>query len=336
MNIKITLSVLIVLGFSSKVTAQWVQSGNNVLLNSGSVGIGTQNPAAKLSIDGNSGSFVGADIVIKRSGSLQGVGQSPTIQLEDTESGRGSIIQSFRGQLQFFNSSGNGWRECMRLIENGNVGIGTSTPSAKLEVGGNDNTYMGADISITRSSSSPGEGRSPALQFNDLSTGDASIIQSYHGTLQFLNSSSGSGWREHMRITGDGNVGIGMTAPDARLSVNGTIHTKEVKVDMNGWPDYVFDKSYLLPSLQEVDLYIAKHRHLPDVPSEKEVLDNGINLGEMNRLLLKKIEELTLYLIRKDSMDKEKEVLIKTQQEQIEELKGQMEGILKKVDSLSR
>jgi len=94
-----------------------------------------------------------------------------------------------------------------------------------------------------------------------------------------------------------GNVGIGVSSPQNKLDVNGTIHSKEVKVDMNGWSDFVFKKDYKLPTIDEVDKHINENGHLENIPSEEEVLKNGINLGEMNAKLLQKIEELTLYII---------------------------------------
>jgi hypothetical protein len=100
-----------------------------------------------------------------------------------------------------------------------------------------------------------------------------------------------------MLIDKNGNVGIGTLTPDAKLAVNGLIHTKEVKVDLIGWPDYVFESNYNLPSLSDVEKQIAIDGHLKDIPSAKEVENNGVKLGEMNKLLLQKIEELTLYLI---------------------------------------
>jgi hypothetical protein len=104
----------------------------------------------------------------------------------------------------------------------------------------------------------------------------------------------------------DGNVGIGTTNPTNKLDVNGTIHSKEVKVDMEGWSDFVFKKEYNLPTLEQVEKHIADKGYLENIPSEEEVLQNGINLGEMNDKLLQKIEELTLYLIE---MKKENESL---------------------------
>jgi hypothetical protein len=104
-----------------------------------------------------------------------------------------------------------------------------------------------------------------------------------------------------------GNVGIGTTTPDANLAVNGTIHTKEVKIDITGFPDYVFKPTYRLQPLSALKNYIDQNQHLPEMPSAQEVTKNGVNLGEMNKLLVKKVEELTLYLIEKDKQLQDQE-----------------------------
>ncbi|MCV9387471.1 hypothetical protein [Reichenbachiella ulvae] len=82
--------------------------------------------------------------------------------------------------------------------------------------------------------------------------------------------------------------------------VTGTVKTNEVKVEATQWPDYVFEEGYELPSLENTANYIQEYGHLPGVPSASEVNENGVSLGEMNEVLLKKIEELTLHLIEKD------------------------------------
>ncbi len=97
-----------------------------------------------------------------------------------------------------------------------------------------------------------------------------------------------------------GNIGIGVTSPKAKLDVNGIIRSKEVKIEATGWSDFVFNEDYKLPSLKDLDAHIKNHRHLPDIPSENEVLENGINVGEIQAKLLQKIEELTLYVIEQD------------------------------------
>ena len=107
----------------------------------------------------------------------------------------------------------------------------------------------------------------------------------------------------------NGKVGIGTKTPDELLTVKGKIHTQEVLVDLNGAvaPDYVFElyftgasevkPDYKMLSLQELSAYIEAYHHLPEVPSATELEANGLQLKEMNLVLLQKIEELTLYTL---------------------------------------
>lgn len=94
-----------------------------------------------------------------------------------------------------------------------------------------------------------------------------------------------------------GNVGIGTRLPGERLSVNGNIRAKEIKVETTGWPDFVFHKNFTLPRLEQTEKYILANGHLEGIPSTVEVEVNGLSLGEMNKKLLQKVEEITLYLI---------------------------------------
>jgi len=101
-------------------------------------------------------------------------------------------------------------------------------------------------------------------------------------------------------IIASGNVGIGTNTPAEKLSVNGNIRAKEIKVEAANWPDYVFEKDYQMPSLTETEAFINEHKHLPGMPNKDQVAAEGISLGEMNRKLLEKVEELTLLLIEKE------------------------------------
>jgi len=81
---------------------------------------------------------------------------------------------------------------------------------------------------------------------------------------------------------------------------NGIVQAKEIQVRLDGWPDYVFSKDYKLKSLAEIESFVNENNHLPDVPSSVDVEENGIGLGEMNKILLKKVEELTIYIIEQE------------------------------------
>lgn len=98
-----------------------------------------------------------------------------------------------------------------------------------------------------------------------------------------------------------------------QLESNGLLRLRRVKIDEANWPDYVFEKDYQLPTLSEVEKFIEQNGHLPNVPSREEVLKNGVEVGEMLRVLTEKIEELTLYSIGQQK-------LIEEQQKVIEEL----------------
>ncbi|MDO5665849.1 MAG: hypothetical protein Q4G63_11425 [Bacteroidia bacterium] len=120
----------------------------------------------------------------------------------------------------------------------------------------------------------------------------------------------------------DMNGRVGINTSDTKghnLAVNGTILAKEIKVE-TGWADFVFDKDYKLPSLAEVEKHIQEKGHLQGIPTEAEVKENGVNLGEMNVKLLQKVEELTLYIIKHEKENKEKEKQIDHLLQRIEEL----------------
>jgi hypothetical protein len=189
----------------------------------------------------------------------------------------------------------------MFLSNAGYFGIGTTSPAQSLHTTGN--------FRIQGTNSTIPHGymefyRYDGTKFASIGQGVPGLlnstfdIQHYNGNdIRFLNMNS-----EQMRITSDGNVGIGTSTPDQKLTVNGTVHATRVKVETTvPGPDYVFEKDYSLPTLEEIKFYIAENRHLPDVPSAKEMEVKGIDVGEMNMLLIKKVEELTLYLIQQQT-----------------------------------
>lgn len=120
-------------------------------------------------------------------------------------------------------------------------------------------------------------------------------------------SSGGGGggssvWTEANSVasySGDVAVGTASVPTGYKMAIDGKLITEEVKVQLSGnWPDYVFKEDYALPTLEEIQKYIKEKGHLPNIPSAEEVKDHGMELGEMNRLLLEKIEELTLYILQ--------------------------------------
>lgn len=123
-----------------------------------------------------------------------------------------------------------------------------------------------------------------------------------------------------------GNVGIGTTDTKGyKLAVNGdAIFTKAKVKQYANWPDYVFHSTYRLRPLSELEKYVQQYKHLPDVPSAAEVEKNGLDLGDNQAVLLKKIEELTLYIIEQNKKIKELEEdnkVVKILQKEIEEIK---------------
>jgi hypothetical protein len=184
----------------------------------------------------------------------------------------------------------------------GNVGIGTSSTGAKLEVNGtlltaggssnldglNLNYLANSGKTLIGWNRSRGEGESDFIS----NQGAGGI-----GGFAFYNYDNSNQERQLMWVRGDGAVYIGGNSAQGSLQVNGNIHTREVRVDTQNFPDFVFKPAYALPSLKEVKNFIDRKGHLPGMPSEAEAVKEGISLGEMNKKLVQKVEELTLYVI---------------------------------------
>jgi len=121
------------------------------------------------------------------------------------------------------------------------------------------------------------------------------------GSIVLGNTYAGSTVAAANALLVEGSIGIGTTNPDTfKIKANGTIKAKQVIVDVNGWPDYVFDDTNRLTPLTELEESIRQQKHLPDVPSASEIQSKGLDLGQMQVKLLKKLEELTLYVIDQD------------------------------------
>jgi hypothetical protein len=219
--------------------------------------------------------------------------------------------------------------ERFTVLANGNIGIGTSTPETKLDVKGTIKSYEPTALGASLNSS---------MLINEVGARSGTENSIYQRLWLYRDNASSSNWwttRFHDGISVDetcatpqtntrtwwerdpyddiqswgnanatyltinkGNVGIGTTAPDEKLTVKGKIHAEEVRIDLSiPVPDYVFAFDYKLKTLQEVEAYIKQNSHLPEIPSAKEIEKNGLMLAEMNMALLKKMEEMTLYMI---------------------------------------
>jgi hypothetical protein len=263
----------------------------------------------------------------------------------------------------------------LAVTTDGNVGIGTVTPTAKLDVNGNSNftgntTVSGTgsfgdrltakgSIDLLYSTTYPQPGFSwinfygpggtylPEHQYfsgtyfntgaGRLTTKCYDISNDYKSNMYFQKLDV-NGINPVMQMFiqgGTGNVGIGFSPANitpsaklhvlgtsyftdnmvissgtplpfnvggvnAKLSVKGIIVAEKLKVTLTGWPDYVFDDTYQLPSLETVEAFVKTNKHLANVPSAEEVEKNGLDVGDNNAALLRKVEELTLYLIEQN------------------------------------
>ena len=289
-------------GFNDEVNGVWCKFKNNKEVTiDGKVGIGTETPQAKLDVAGDIDAM--EQINIKPTGD----GKLSTLSLYNWTPGQtrvNSIISQvdesgIEDGLRFvysYNTPG-GWypKEMMRVST-----AGTSIVN-NLRI----NPIQDQTSSITLNVLNPGALYVKKWDIVALEpkTSDAGLKFVYN-----VDNPGGTKAITAMSFSTDGSVGIGTENPDAMLTVNGTIHAKEVLINLDGpLADYVFDKNYKLMDLKDVESYVNEHSHLPEVPSASEVANKGMSLGEMQNKMLQKIEELTLYVIK--------------QQKEIDELK---------------
>lgn len=231
---------------------------------------------------------------------------------------RGNVASAATHLASVSHGNADLWREVGRTNNNGYVGVAsnhnftvdcnTQSYAARFRLRA-INTFgsLNEDINVyvkVRSININSSWTPLAAQGFDLSV-DKFLSMTADWSLYVGSNSEDNGTSLAIKAISNGNVGIGTDKPDSKLVVNGNIHAKEIKVNNDIWPDYVFSKTYVLPTLEQTAKYIEEKGHLPGIPSALEVKNKGIELGEMNAKLLQKIEELTLYLIEIQKDNKE-------------------------------
>lgn len=253
---------------------------------------------------------------------------------------RGNLAAAATHIASISHANQNVWREVGRVNSNPYVGSGISftidcntaygSPSFRVRavrVLGVTNEPIGVEIKV-RSINMNSSYVPKSNVGNDLSV-NTKLPMTAEWNLYVGDLFGGNGASVAIKAISNGNVGIGTDNPSEKLSVNGTIRSREIKVEAGAWPDYVFDPKYTLPSLSETAKFINVEGHLPEIPSAKEVASDGLQLGDISAKLLKKIEEMTLYIIEQDGKQK-------AQATEIEELKKAMALLNKRLDNPKR
>jgi hypothetical protein len=211
--------------------------------------------------------------------SRTGEGQKGELLAITGDDGKGGW--DFNKAIQYYRKDGS-------LTINGNVGIGMSNPKEKLHVTGD--IVLGNDVAnqkfIIHS------------RTQDIGKGDFLSITSDNADGNWV-------WGREIKFYRDGtfttrgNVGIGTDKPESKLTVNGKITCEELVVKDVPAADFVFDANYTLRSLNDLEYFINKNKHLPDIPSAREFKDKGsYSLSDFDTKILQKVEELTLYIIQ--------------------------------------
>lgn len=307
--------LIVLLNLCALTTFGQIQINNSPIYYNGSkVGIGITNPLVP----------------------LHSVGEFNMIQLRMERTGNGEGFCDLGGSNGDFRVWSGGYSKNHKFIVTGsagNVGIATLTPRSRLDigksVGANKGLRIGDYIEINERETINNSG---ILSFNAIIDGNdvrkfkpvwsgsnyasgmvLAMESGGQSNLDFYGNVWGTDATSHdlsdfthvMRLNVNGSVGIGTQNTNGyKLAVDGIIRAKEIKVEAD-WADFVFKEDYQLRSLSEVEDFINENKHLPEIPTEEDVKENGISVGEMNSKLLQKIEELTLYTIEQQRLIQE-------------------------------
>lgn len=304
----------------------------------GNVGVGTITPLRKFTVstlgDGNNISSLLRLEQYNVGSPIGGTGVSIDMAIGDNYNlpslaGQIRLVRSnYNNTAMYFSTAlANTLSDKMVIDPYGNIGVGTTSPTKKLTISaqGNGNGVVPLLRLEQYNPGSPENGTGVSI---DMAIGDNSnlpavggqirlVRSDYNNTTMYFSTALANTVTDRMIIDPRGNIGIGTSNTQGyKLAVNGDVIATSIKVKpYANWPDYVFDGSYQMLSLSEVKAYIDKHKHLPEIPSAKQVAKNGIDLGEMNMLLVKKVEELTRYLIAQDELLQEQKRAAQSQNE---------------------
>lgn len=319
------------IGFAINNEHKFVFGANGNMVMNGNLTTTASDPKVWIRGTGT-GNYQGASVVLAAEGVSAGKKHMSTwLMTHRGTDGTATFEMQRRDSNDDYNGSplvyrdGYGWRfrvantttsdlsRGIMLTETGDIGMGTENPSAKLHV--STETSGDAVFRLEADTDNNNESDNPMIQlrqdggqtgvnigFSEEQMGSNLIAI---GT-RYANQDN---WEVLSINPSNGNVGIGTkNAGNWKLAVKGKIRAEEIKVE-TGWADYVFREGYDLPSLEQVKRHIKEKGHLINIPSASEVKAHGIELGEMNKLLLEKIEELTLYTIQQEEKLEKMELL---------------------------